>query len=459
MHEPSERMKGDSATFGYYGYQTQLFGSPQEHGRNIVGRFRALRRLGFVALGFLLVCAGTIISAAVDANNSAVFLFDEVRSTRFITENADSERDAMAPTGVVEVSGIDQAGYARGSSVRFEWHYHSPIGSPQAKWQIEFLPLTVAAKDRERRKVVKTGLLESSYTMDSDLHDNMWEWTLTVWDSLGNSSEIGSGVLTVAHAPQLVDRVIVYKLDQTNFGFEFQFDVAISSVRAENGLCEVAYRSTVSCVISRDPDSVHVGKIWVEDVHGHVGSLLIEQVENSHVATAGIESTDEMGRRAVSRRASRFENQAVDHGAYDLHMCRGPEITVISGTEHLASWQPYAVFRIYPDNKFMLDHAGGEITYLADEWRMSDMFDVQGGPDPFDPTANPTSLAYAYVSNELQFEWAGRISGNVTLGLAREGVANIEGERGGILAIRDWRSVGTGVVFWFSESGCHPEIP
>lgn len=428
-------------------------GAGQKFRREVQG----MRRLGFVALGILIVCAGTIISAEADANNSAVFSFDEVRSTRFITENADAERDATAPTGVVEVIGVDQTGYARGANVTFVWDYHSPIGSPQAKWQIEFLPLMVSDDDLEKRKVVKTGLAESAYSIDSDLHDNIWEWTLTVWDSLGNSSEIGSGVLAVALAPQLVDRVIVYKHDQTTFEFAFQFDVEISSVHSDAGFCNI-HRADISCVISVDPGSAYVGKLWVEDVDGHVGSLLIEQVHISQVVTPGVESVDEMRQRIMRQRANRLEGQTIDHGPYDLQICRGPEIRVTSGAEHLASWQPYAVFRIYSDNTFMFDHAGGEITYLADEWRMSETFYVQGGPDPFDPTANPTSLAYAYVSNELIDDWSGRITGNVTLELARNGLAKVEAGLGSVLPVYYWRTHGTGVIFWFDGAGCDREI-
>lgn len=67
--------------------------------------------------------------------------------------------------------------------------------------------------------------------------------------------------------------------------------------------------------------------------------------------------------------------------------------------------------------------------------RMSETFDVLGGPDPFDPTANPTSLAYAVVSNQLMHDWSGRISGNVTLGLARNGLARVEAGLGSVLPV------------------------
>lgn len=130
---------------------------------------------------------------------------------------------------------------AEGSDVRFEWSYRSPTGSPQAKWELEFVPLTAPAEERESGRVVRSGTTENEYIIDPALYDDMWRWSLTVWDSNGNGSNIGSGVITVAVAPQLVEPPVGAFLDSLNYQYEFHFDVPIESVSTdqETTQCDV----------------------------------------------------------------------------------------------------------------------------------------------------------------------------------------------------------------------------
>lgn len=286
---------------------------------------------------------------------------------------------------------------AEGSDVRFEWSYRSPTGSPQAKWELEFAPLTAPAEERESGRVVRSGTTENEYIIDPALYDDMWRWSLTVWDSNGNGSNIGSGEITVAVAPQLVEPPVGTFLDS--------FDVPIES-------------------ISTDHETAHC------DVDGHrvtctIGFRLGYSGDQLQMCpTPGPEMPNPYYRVVLREEGPLF-------------------------SRNVAEWHMVFLYRLYENGTVLFDRAIAEVVSFADDWRPSgDPWYVASRPQV------PADMGTAHVANQFVSSLSRKFLGTVLAELGME--HGVRGEGGFLIRepLGSYWTAPSAIIVFFEAGAC-----